>query len=223
MGAIGLVLAALTEVYFLPAAAGKFVSVGLIEELAKAIVFVAVAWNLPVRRARDGMVLGATVGAGFAAFESAGYALKTVIDHSDDHPVLDIVSTEAQRAVLSPFGHITWTALLGGAIFAAWKGNAFRPVAPVLWTFVGVVALHAAWDASTGWAIVIAEGLTGDGWHADWPNTDDWIGSPSGNELIAFDVAYDLLIGLNALVGTVWIIRRWRRYRAEAFQVGTAA
>ena len=70
----------------------------------------------------------ATVGAGFAAFESAGYALSTFLDHRADHPVLHIVSTEAQRAVVSPFGHLTWTSLIGGAIFAAWRGGGFGPI-----------------------------------------------------------------------------------------------
>ena len=98
--------------------AAAFVGVGLFEETAKALVVVLIGTRVPVRRGRDGMILGATVGAGFAAFESAGYALSTFLDHRADHPVLSIVSTEAQRALLSPFGHLTWTALVGGAIFA---------------------------------------------------------------------------------------------------------
>ena len=108
---------------------GNFVGVGLFEETAKALVVVGVGWRIAERRPRDGMVLGATVGAGFASFESAGYALQTFIDHRADHPVTNILSTEAQRGLLSPFGHLTWTALVGGAIFAAWRSGAFRPVA----------------------------------------------------------------------------------------------
>ena len=30
-----------------------------------------------------------------------------------------------------------------------------------------------------------------------------------------FNVAYGVLIGANALVGTVWVIGRWRHYRAQ--------
>ena len=160
-GTLGTVFAALTEVYFLPSAIGTFVGVAVFEETAKALVVVAVGARIAVRRPRDGMILGATVGAGYAAFESAGYALQTFLDHRSDHPILNIVSTEAQRALLSPFGHLTWTALLGGAIFVAWQGGKFGPIAPLAWTFVGVVALHAAWDSSYGWSIVTAEGLAG--------------------------------------------------------------
>jgi protease PrsW len=216
-GTLGTLFAALTEVYFLPSTVGNFIGVGLFEETAKALVVVAAGWTIADRRPRDGMVLGATVGAGFASFESAGYALQTFIDHRADHPVANILSTEAQRGLLSPFGHLTWTALVGGAIFAAWRGGAFRPVAPVIWTFLGVVALHAAWDSSYGWAIVIAEGLVGPGWQSGWPSTEDWIGSPTGSELIAFNATYDVLIAVNAVIGTAWVILAWRRYgRARA-------
>ena len=179
-GMLGTVFAALTEVYFLPTAAGTYIGVGFFEEAAKALVVVAAGTMVTERRGRDGMILGATVGAGFAAFETAGYALQTFVEHLDDHAVLDIVSTEAQRGVLAPFGHLTWTALVGGAIFAAWRGAKFGPVAPVAWTFAGVVALHAAWDATYGWAILIAKGVAGDGWQAEWPDTESWIGSPTG-------------------------------------------
>jgi protease PrsW len=215
-GTIGTVFAGITEVYFLPNAAGTFVAVGLFEESAKALVVVLIAMTVQMRRGRDGMILGATVGAGFAAFESAGYALSTFLEHRADHPVLNIVSTEAQRGLLSPFGHLTWTALVGGAIFAAWRRGAFGPLAPVALTFAGVVALHAAWDSSYGWAISIARGLAGDGWDGGWPATEEWIGRPTGAELTTFNLAYGVLVGLNALIGTVWVIRRWRAYRAQA-------
>jgi RsiW-degrading membrane proteinase PrsW (M82 family) len=211
-GTIGTAFSALTEVYFLPAAAGTFVGVGLLEESSKALVVAAVALLIANRRPRDGMVLGATVGAGFAAFESTGYAFQTFMKHSDDHAILDVMSTEVGRAVLAPFGHLTWTALVGGALFAAWKSERFGPIAPLLWTFIGVVALHAAWDATYGWSIVIAQGVEGDGWFIGWPHTRAWIGAPSSSELVVSNVVYVLFVGLNALIGTVWIIRRWRRY-----------
>jgi protease PrsW len=63
-GTLGLCFAALTEVYILPTAYGTFFGVGLIEESAKAIVFLAAARGLATRHPREGMILGATVGAG---------------------------------------------------------------------------------------------------------------------------------------------------------------
>jgi protease PrsW len=217
-GCLGVVLSALVETYTLPSSAGTFLGVGLIEELTKGAVVVVVALLVVRSRSpRDGMILGATVGAGFAAFESAGYALMAAIGHSDDHPVRRIVETEAFRAMLAPFGHITWTALLGGALFAAASASgAFRARPLVAVTLVGVVALHAAWDAAYGGAIMVTNGFTGAGWTLGWPNTQAWIGEPTGSTLIVFQTIYNVLVGLCAVLGTAWIVRRWRAYRAVA-------
>ena len=130
-------VAAFVETYLLPTATGTFIMVGLIEELTKALIVVVVASRLVTRRPCDGMVFGATVGAGFAAFESAGYAFATLIEHQEDHPILNILSTEAFRGVLSPFGHITWTAIFGGALFAAAAADGRLRVT---WPLVGTTA-----------------------------------------------------------------------------------
>jgi protease PrsW len=212
-GTLGVVLSALTETYLLPSAIGTFAGVGLIEELTKGIVLVAVAQLVRTRDPRHGMILGATVGAGFASFESAGYAFSAVIGYSNDHPIHRILQTEAFRAVLAPFGHITWTALLGGALFAcAAADGTFRLRPHVIRTLVTIVALHGAWDASYGLAIMAAKGLTGDGWNLTWPNTQAWIGEPTGTKLIVFQAVYDGLLAICGAVGAMWIVRRWRRY-----------
>ncbi len=44
--------------------------VGLIEEFVKAVLIVFVAWGIRRFHTRDGMVLGAAVGFGFAALET---------------------------------------------------------------------------------------------------------------------------------------------------------
>jgi hypothetical protein len=187
--------------------------VGLIEEAAKGLVLLAVAHQVRERGPRDGMVLGAIVGAGFAAFETSGYALTTLLKHVHDHPLMSIAQTEFSRGVLAPFGHILWTALVGGALFeSAQLTGAFRPTKRLALTFVGVVALHGMWDASYGWAIVITRGLVGSGWKFDWPNVAAWVGAPTGSELHTFRIVYDVLLALNGLLGTLWIIRTYRTY-----------
>ena len=60
-----------TEVYVLPDHFGTNALTGLIEESGKALVLVAVAALVAVRVPRDGMVLGATVGAGYSASRSS--------------------------------------------------------------------------------------------------------------------------------------------------------
>jgi RsiW-degrading membrane proteinase PrsW (M82 family) len=216
-GAVGVVVAAFVETYLLPTATGTFIMVGLIEELTKALIVAIVAARLVTRRPCDGMVFGATVGAGFAAFESAGYAFGTLIQHEDDHPILNILQTEALRAVLSPFGHITWTAIFGGSLFAAAAANGrLRVTWPLVGTMAGIVTLHALWDQSYGWAILLTKGFRGDGWTLAWPNTEDWVGSPTHSELLIFQVTYDGLLILNAAVGTWWVVHNWRKYNARS-------
>jgi RsiW-degrading membrane proteinase PrsW (M82 family) len=223
-GSVGVVFAALVETYLLPTATGTFIAVGLIEEATKALLVIFIATRVATRRPRDGMVFGATVGAGFAAFESAGYALSALIQHQQDHPVLSILQTEINRAVLAPFGHITWTALFGGALFAASRADGrLRVTANLVWTSVGVVTLHALWDQSYGWAILITQGLNGDGWAFSWPNTEDWIGSPSHHELLVFQLVYGGLLVINAIVGATWVWHRWHLYKRRAAARAAAA
>ena len=211
-GSVAVVMTALAEIYLLPEAAGTFIGVGVIEETGKGLVLLAVAHTVHHREPRDGMLLGAVVGAGFASFESAGYALQTMLEHLKDHTIADILETEAFRGVLAPFGHITWTALLGGALFASSRGGRFRLTTRLAGTFVGVIALHALWDQTYGWAIMFARAVTGDGWELAWPNAQAWITLPSSEALVWFNVFYNGLLVLNALVGVTWIVMSWRRY-----------
>jgi protease PrsW len=218
-GTIGVLVSAVTEIYLLPTGSGPvgnaagFFGVGLIEEVSKGAVFVAVAWHVRERTVRGGMVLGATVGAGFAAFESAGYAFWAYVQHADDHPELSILQTEVTRAMLAPFGHLTWTALLGGALFAAAAParGGFRLTKRLGWTLAGVVALHGAWDASYGWSIWLAQGVTGNGWIADWPDGYYWESTPTRSETWAFQTIYDATLVVLSALGLTWVILSWRR------------
>ena len=211
-GSVAVVMTALAEIYLLPKAAGTFIGVGVIEETGKGLVLLAVAHTVHHREPRDGMLLGAVVGAGFASFESAGYALQTMLEHLHDHTIADILETEAFRGVLAPFGHITWTALLGGALFASSRGGRFRVTTRLAGTFVGVIALHALWDQTYGWAIMFARAVTGGGWEVAWPNAQAWITLPSSEALLWFNAFYNGLLVVNALVGVTWIVLSWRRY-----------
>ena len=230
-GTVGVVFTAVTEVYLLPDVVATNWAIGLIEEGGKLAILLLVASLVQTRVPRDGMALGATVGAGFAAFETAGYVFRALVEHAGEHDVFNILETEAFRGALAPFGHITWTAILGGAIFAsAWHTGRFRLDRRVGWTLVGVIALHALWDSSYGLAIRGSQWLAGDGLQFDWPNTAAWVGTPTGADLTRFTVAYDTLLAILGIIGAVWAIRRWRAYeihrwtaahpRAEAAEPG---
>lgn len=79
-GVIGVVAASVVEfwVVFGPGPVGNL-KVGLIEELVKGVAIVFVAWGIQSFSRRDGIVLGAAVGFGFAALESSGYALASLL------------------------------------------------------------------------------------------------------------------------------------------------
>lgn len=210
-GTLGLLLSALLETYLLPRT-GTNIIVGFVEETSKGLVIVGAALKLRSRDPLDGMVLGAVVGAGFAAFESAGYAFNSYVS-SGSRPFLQLLETELNRAFGSPFGHIVWTALLGGALFAAEGGRRFRLTASLIVTFIGVVALHAFWDQAYGWAIVLAQGVTGAGWHPGAFGGASWEITPTHVQLNVFNVLYDSLLVVVAAVGAAWFATCWRRYR----------
>jgi protease PrsW len=166
-GLLGVLAASLLEFWLVygPGPIG-FLKVGLIEEFVKgaAIVLVA-AWGLRSFATRDGMVLGATVGFGFGALESSGYALASLFVVQGQHLSLSLVAvvfTELVRGVLAPFGHGLWSAILGGVIFHAARNGHLRLTWSVVVAFLGVAILHGAFDffgGITGYVVISIIGL----------------------------------------------------------------
>ena len=114
---------------------------------------------------------------------------------------------ETFRAVLAPFGHITWTALIGGALFASSRGGRFHVSRGLVLTILGVITLHALWDQSSGWAVMLTKGLVMDvGWELVWPNEQFWAVSPTGSDLFFFDAIYDVLLALWSVIGATWVV-----------------
>ncbi|MEV4756345.1 PrsW family glutamic-type intramembrane protease [Micromonospora sp. NPDC049559] len=141
-----------------------FLGVGLIEEGVKLLVLWAMARRLGRYTMRDGLVLGATVGFGFAAFESAGYAFQALFNaQGGGLSLLGVVETELLRGILTPFGHGLWTAVTGAALFAvaARRGRTTLWALPVAGAYALVVALHALWDAADLAAAWLTLHLTG--------------------------------------------------------------
>lgn len=88
-----------------------------------------------------GMLIGAAVGAGFAVFETAGYASTGG----------DMLQSEIERSLMAPVCHTAWGAIIGG-------GTMMIARARLRWrlllnpkfslTFLGVGALHFLWNLS---------------------------------------------------------------------------
>lgn len=151
MGALG---SSLLEFWFVygPGLLGNL-KVGLIEEFVKGLAIVLFAMGLRSYSTRNGMVLGATVGFGFASLESSGYALVSLFVVQGGHLYLSlksVVFSELIRGLLAPVGHGLWSAILGGVIFHAARNGRMRPAWSVLLAYLGVSLLHAAYDSFGG-------------------------------------------------------------------------
>ena len=152
-GVIGVLGASLLEYWLVRVGLVGTFEVGLIEEFVKGVFIVVVALGIRRFHIRDGMVLGATVGFGFAALESSGYALASLFVVQGHLLILSLTSvviTELIRGVLAPFGHGMWSAILGGAIFAAARRGGLRITWAIVGTYLLVSVLHGAFDSING-------------------------------------------------------------------------
>lgn len=125
---------------------------GPIEEPAKlfATIFMARKFYLN-GRILTGLLCGAAVGAGFAIFESAGYVFGSLVTlmsgrYSDPDFIMIL------RALLSPFGHIVWTAITAGALWRVMGQECFSIDKLLQGRFLRIaivpVILHMFWNSS---------------------------------------------------------------------------
>jgi RsiW-degrading membrane proteinase PrsW (M82 family) len=159
-GVLGVLSASLLESYLLHPSPALFLGVGFIEEAAKLAVLAFLSRHLQHKYARDGLILGASVGFGFAAFESAGYAF-TALFTEQGLSLMQLVQTELLRGLLAPVGHGLWTAILGGVLFSASGRRHFALTGRLVLAYLGVSVLHALWDSMHSIALLITLVLTG--------------------------------------------------------------
>lgn len=162
-GVLGVLGASVLETYLLHPSPLLFFGVGLIEEAVKLVALIFVTHGMTRRHARDGFVLGASVGFGFAAFESAGYAFNALLT-VHGLSLRALVETELLRGVLAPCGHGLWTAILGGVLFREARGGVFRYTRLLVITYLWVAVLHALWDSMPSIAVAVTYLLTGSAW-----------------------------------------------------------
>jgi len=135
----------------------RVAGVGVIEESAKLLGPAVVLLYAHDRRTAAGLLLGVASGAGYAALESTGYALVAFLGAPGDVAAVD--QTLLVRGVLSPVTHMAWTGLAAAALWTAVRrrGNP-RVMGRFAGVFLGVVAMHTAWDtlATTVAHVVLA-------------------------------------------------------------------
>jgi protease PrsW len=159
-GALGVIAASVLEALLVQDQVYAYLLVGLIEEFVKLAVLVAFSIGLARYTTRDGLVLGAAVGFGFAALESSGYAFVALFTQHG-LSLSSLVGTEILRGVLAPVGHGLWTAILGAVLFhAASRVGHLRITWGVAGAYLLVSVLHALWDSMHGIAIALTLLLT---------------------------------------------------------------
>ncbi len=121
---------------------------GFIEELAKTLAITA----LIVHRGKplsilNGILIGGAVGAGFAAFESAGYAFSSLLTLGGYDAMIHNIML---RGFLAVGGHVAWAALEGAGLAIASGDKHFEWTALFKVEFLVLFAVstvcHGYWD-----------------------------------------------------------------------------
>jgi RsiW-degrading membrane proteinase PrsW (M82 family) len=147
IASIGIALTLFSRLEFLETALGASAA-GIIEEWSKLLIVVLLFGRFErLKWILNGMLLGAAIGAGFGAFESAGYAFGSGNFEG-------IVDSIILRALLAPFMHVVWTANAAGALWLVKGNRKFQ------WNMLGdmrflrvmasSMAIHMIWNAPFG-------------------------------------------------------------------------
>lgn len=119
---------------------------GLAEEPGKLLALLMVVNITKYRYIHNGLLFGAAVGTGFAAFESAGYALVSGLSSAD--AMLRVI---AIRGLLAPFSHIVWTGMSAAALWKVKGAQTFEfemlQDSRFLRVFAIAVVLHMIWNS----------------------------------------------------------------------------
>lgn len=122
------------------------IAVGVLEEAGKLAIIIYFIKKLNPKFILNGLLIGATIGAGFAAFETAGYAYNYLVEVSEDA----MISVIFLRGWMAIGTHIVWSAIAGAALVYV-KGentlvNNHLMNPKFLQLFAVPVILHAVWD-----------------------------------------------------------------------------
>lgn len=121
--------------------------VGIIEEVGKIAVVAYYVSRKNTKYILNGMLIGACVGAGFAVFETAGYAFNAFAATGQIDVLLDVLWL---RSILSFGCHITWTAIAGVGLIVAKKEAPLNSSHILHADFIKflllAIVLHAIWD-----------------------------------------------------------------------------
>ncbi len=127
-------------------------SAGIVEEIGKLLAVMAVVRNVKYRYTLNGIVFGAAIGAGFAAFETAGYSFEngylvgytlTALDHLDlMQKARDIILKTHSIGVVSELIDLLDGKSAYDRTFSQLNGRSYlAPFGHVIWTAIAAGAL----------------------------------------------------------------------------------
>lgn len=123
------------------------------EEIAKFLMVYFIIRKKDSKYILNGLLIGCAVGVGFAAQESAGYALEYYIEVGFTKAQL----VNVERGLLALGGHSVWASMYGAALVAAKEKEPLRMShignGLVLITFFSAVLLHVVWNFN--WVTVL--------------------------------------------------------------------
>lgn len=144
-GILGTIAAALIEPFFISELTfGTSFIVGFIEEQAKIIGVVIIARRRRYNSCKDGIILGAAAGMGFAAFESTGYAFAAFLESGGSLSYTVLITL--LRGITAPVGHGTWTAIFSGVLLNESVAGRFFANSRVIGAYLTVSVLHGLWN-----------------------------------------------------------------------------
>lgn len=144
-GLLGVIAASILEPLFVHRLTpSTMLTVAMIEEFAKILGVLIIAWHWRHDSEIDGIILGAAAGMGFAALESMGYAFTGFLRSGGS--LSFTVYLTLIRGIMSPLGHGTWTAILASVLFREAQQGHFRCNWKVLGAYATAVLLHCLWD-----------------------------------------------------------------------------
>lgn len=144
-GVISLIITTLLDAFF-GEQSSSVIIIGIVEETAKLLPIIWIVKNRKYKYILNGLLIGAAIGAGFAAFETAGYALRIGIQSGAEA----MYSSLLLRGILAAGGHVVWASLTGGALFIVKGERKFRWEMLLdirfLRIFIIVMIMHGLWD-----------------------------------------------------------------------------
>jgi len=132
-------------------------SAGPIEEIAKLFIVYYFLKGMKEKHILSALLIGAAVGTGFSAFESAGYAFERLALSQSYESMEEMIK---MRGLLSPFMHTTWTAIASAGLCIAFtnyqaQGGRLFTNARFLKLLGFSIACHMYWNSTllTSWGI----------------------------------------------------------------------